>query len=92
MFPLKPRDKVPATTHGVKDATTDEATIREWWAKTPNANIGFATGDGIVVVDIDELGAWTTCSRSASRRAGHVARRDKPWLAAVLQDRHADPE
>ena len=36
-------------------ATTDEATIRDWWHKWPNANIGIATGkeSGIIVLDID---------------------------------------
>ena len=59
VFPLKPREKVPATAHGVKDATTDEATIRRWWAKWPDANVGYATGNGVAVVDIDNLGSWT---------------------------------
>ena len=27
VFPCKPRDKVPATDHGCKDATTDRAQI-----------------------------------------------------------------
>lgn len=59
VFPLKPRDKTPGTKHGLKDATTDEATIRKWWQNEPAANIGFATGNGVAVVDIDELGSWT---------------------------------
>jgi len=47
--------KHPRTKHGVKDATTDKATILGWWRKWPNANIGIATGarSGIVAVDID---------------------------------------
>ena len=59
VFPLKPREKVPATAHGVKDATTDEATIRGWWGTWPDANVGYATGYGVAVVDIDDLGSWT---------------------------------
>ncbi len=41
--------------HGVKDATTDEDTIRAWWAAAPWANIGVATGraSGIVSLDVD---------------------------------------
>ncbi len=66
VFPLKPRDKVPATAHGLKDATTDEATIREWWTRTPDANIGFATGNGVAVVDIDDLGPWTDLLEDAN--------------------------
>jgi hypothetical protein len=47
--------KHPWTKHGVKDATTDEATIRKWWQRWPDANIGIATGtpSGFVVLDLD---------------------------------------
>jgi len=38
--------------NGCKDATTDEKKIREWWMVWPDANIGIATGD-VVVIDID---------------------------------------
>src|SRR5262245_55728124 len=34
--------------HGAKDATTDEAVIRGWWASGPDANVGIAT-DGLLV-------------------------------------------
>lgn len=30
--------------HGCWDATTDEAVIAGWWARTPRANVGVATG------------------------------------------------
>jgi hypothetical protein len=56
VFPLHPRTKTPATEHGFKDATTDVAQIRTWWTKTPDANIGIATGKasgGLVVIDIN---------------------------------------
>src|SRR6202000_525968 len=45
--------KHPRSKKGFKDATHDEATIRRWWTKYPDANIALATGDGIVVFDID---------------------------------------
>jgi putative DNA primase/helicase len=47
--------KHPMTPHGVKDATTDRGQIKSWWAASPTANIGFATGSesGILVLDID---------------------------------------
>ncbi|MCH7837817.1 MAG: bifunctional DNA primase/polymerase [Chloroflexi bacterium] len=45
--------KHPRTMHGVKDASSDEATIRRWWGLWPEANIGIATGDGLVVLDVD---------------------------------------
>ena len=36
-----------------KDATTDQAQILKWWTKWPDANIGVATGSGLVVTDLD---------------------------------------
>ena len=51
VFPCKP-DKKPYTNHGLHDATTDEATIRKWWAQYPDALIGLPTGNvsGLVVM------------------------------------------
>jgi hypothetical protein len=47
--------KHPRTLNGLKDATCDEATIREWWRRWPDANIAIATGaiSGIVALDVD---------------------------------------
>lgn len=47
--------KHPRTKHGLKDATTDEGTITEWWWEWPDANIGIVTGrrSGIAAVDVD---------------------------------------
>ncbi|HXH94054.1 MAG TPA: VapE domain-containing protein, partial [Thermoanaerobaculia bacterium] len=45
--------KHPRIAGGFKGATTDRATIEEWWAKWPDANIGIATGNGLTVMDID---------------------------------------
>lgn len=41
--------------HGVKEATTDAETIRQWWRRYPRANVGVATGpvSGLLVVDLD---------------------------------------
>jgi hypothetical protein len=38
-----------------KDATTDEKQIRAWWVRTPEANIGIATGrsSGLWALDVD---------------------------------------
>lgn len=64
VFPLVPREKRPITSHGLLDATIDEAQIREWWAKWPDANVGIRTGDGLVVIDGDR------------RKQGHLTLRD----------------
>ena len=47
--------KHPRTAHGLKDASRDAETIREWWMRWPDANIGMATGQpsGVFVVDVD---------------------------------------
>ena len=55
IFPLVPNTKKPLTRNGFKDATKSADVVREWWGRTPNANIGIATGllSGVVVVDVD---------------------------------------
>lgn len=55
VFPLLPQSKEPATSHGFKDATTDQEQIRQWWSENPNFNIGIATGNvpGVIVIDVD---------------------------------------
>lgn len=47
--------KHPRTTHGVKDAASDQATIHRWWTTWPESNIGIATGSksGFIVLDAD---------------------------------------
>lgn len=58
IFPLRPRGKAPLIGadrggRGCHDATSDPETVRQWWTQWPDANIGIATGGGIVVLDID---------------------------------------
>lgn len=58
VLPLEPRGKRPLGTlvpHGCKAATTAAATIREWWARHPDANVGVATGaaGGFDALDVD---------------------------------------
>ena len=71
VLPIKPRDKTPLTAHGKDDATTDEKIIRHWWLKSPNANIGVATGavSGFVVLDVDAgRGGFEMLTRLASEQ------------------------
>lgn len=58
VFPLRPGLKVPATTNGFKDASTDLDQIRAWWDATPKANIGLPTGGSFDVIDIDAPTGW----------------------------------
>jgi len=57
VFPCKPRSKQPLGTlvpHGWKDATNDEAQIRDWWGRVPDANVAIACNpSNLCVVDID---------------------------------------
>lgn len=47
--------KHPRTEHGLKDATTDETTIRQWWRRWPDANLAIVTGkvSGFFALDGD---------------------------------------
>lgn len=47
--------KHPGLKDWQSDATTDAATVRRWWERWPDANIGLATGGALrlVVVDVD---------------------------------------
>ena len=55
VLPLQPNSKIPATAHGVHDATTDPEQITKWWGRDPSMNIGVAAGkaSGLLVFDVD---------------------------------------
>ena len=58
VLPVQPNGKLPLTPHGVKDASTDDVRIGQWWRKWPDANVGVACGaPGPQVLDIDNLEA-----------------------------------
>ena len=66
VFPCRPGLKVPATAHGLTEATTDREQIIDWWWRWPRANVAVATGHAFDVIDVDPDGAdWW-------RRHGHV--------------------
>lgn len=58
VLPCLPKDKAPATAHGVYDATTDLQRIHDAWAKNPYCNVAIRTGTDrngfmLVVIDVD---------------------------------------
>lgn len=58
VFPLAVGQKTPLIKGGCGclDATTDPKMITAWWKGSPRAGVGVATGDGLLVVDVD--GVW----------------------------------
>lgn len=72
VFPLRPRDKVPATKHGFKDASTVPALVRAWWTMTPEANVGLCTGGDFFVVDIDPRNGGDRVWAALVNAHGHV--------------------
>src|SRR5690606_31011773 len=53
VFPLRRDTKLPWQEGWQQAATTNKEQITEWWRENPNYNIGIATGNGTLVVDID---------------------------------------
>jgi len=55
VFPIKPKDKTPATRNGFKDASSDPATVETMFSAGNGLNIGIATGpeSGLWVLDLD---------------------------------------
>jgi hypothetical protein len=52
--------KIPRTSHGLKDASTDAEQVRKWWQRWPDAGVAIATGraSNFFVLDVDgEAGA-----------------------------------
>jgi putative DNA primase/helicase len=58
--------------HGVKDATVDEKTIRDWYRREPNVNWAIALGSvsGLIVVDIDPRHGGDESLRDLEARHG----------------------
>jgi Bifunctional DNA primase/polymerase, N-terminal len=57
VFPCQPGQKIPATAHGFRDATTDPDQITGWFASHPDWNLAIATGaPGPDVLDVDQHG------------------------------------
>jgi len=58
VFPIKARDKAPATEHGFKDGSTDPAVVEKLFAKRTGSNVGIATGPAsdVWVLDVEAEG------------------------------------
>ena len=57
VLPCLPGQKIPATAHGYRDATTDPDQITAWFCRHPGRNLAIATGaPGPDVLDVDQHG------------------------------------
>jgi hypothetical protein len=57
VFPCLPGEKIPATRHGYRDATTDPQQITDWFGRGFLWNLAIATGaPGPDVLDVDQHG------------------------------------
>jgi hypothetical protein len=65
--------------NGLKNATTDEKIITEWWERYPSANIGIPTGAdaGIVVLDVDANSGGFTSLAEEEKKYGELPRTAK---------------
>ena len=52
VFPVG-EDKQPLTAHGFKAASRESRLIYEWWRRHPDAGIGLAIPEGLLVLDVD---------------------------------------
>jgi Bifunctional DNA primase/polymerase, N-terminal len=53
VFPQRRGSRAPLTPHGFKDASCDPKVVTDFFERHPFADIGGATGNGILVVDVD---------------------------------------
>ena len=94
VFPCWPETKEPMTHHGHKDASNDEPKVREWWTRTPNANVAIATGPSkLAVWDCDQglnsesdLTAFLTRHDITKTYAVRTGRRDSYGVQLYYSD------
>jgi hypothetical protein len=69
--------------NGRDGASADEARVRYWWESVPNANIGVATGD-VVVLDVDGEEGLDSLQRLEAERVALPP----TWRASTGNGRH----
>lgn len=70
VFPLKPGAKSPAFSGWQAHSTTDQETIKKWWAQNPAFNVGIDCGkSGLTVIDYDANGKPGLIVRDEWRQA-----------------------
>jgi hypothetical protein len=71
VLPLRRGAKIPNLSEWQRLATTDPATIRKWWNRHPNANVGLATGSTFLVIDVDTKKGAKGAQSLSELRAAH---------------------
>ncbi|HWF46589.1 MAG TPA: bifunctional DNA primase/polymerase [Bryobacteraceae bacterium] len=92
VFPCWPKTKKPLIDGGEKwaNASDDEAQVRAWWTKWPEANVAVAgNGSGIAVLDVDhgltDLAAWRAwCERNGIPETYAVRTGRRPEFGAQM--------
>lgn len=67
--------KHPRTPRGFKDASTDAKQIKHWWDQWPTANVGIATGNGLLVLDVDPRNGGMTSLEELEKEHGPIRTR-----------------
>lgn len=61
VLPLEPGGKRPLARlvpHGLRDASTNPATIRRWFGAAPRANVGILPPAEVLTLDVDSPERW----------------------------------
>lgn len=87
VFPLKPGSKTPITPHGLKDASQLQSTIKKYWQKYPNANIGLVC-DGLLVLDFD----GNAGAESKKRLIANYGEMPRTWIIRTGGGTQAEPK
>lgn len=82
----KETGKHPRTPNGLNDATTDQAVIRRWWSKWPDANVAVRTGVACDMFDVDhdDLAEGTADLETFVMPGGPVVRTGAGWHFYLL--------
>lgn len=74
VFPVVPKRKSPLVKDWQSRATTDPKTIKRWWDKFPDANLGVLTGrsSGIIVLDVDPRNGGIQSWKDLESQVGQV--------------------
>lgn len=84
IFPLVPNDKRPLIDNWRNLASNDTDQVRRWWSGSPEANIGIAT-DNLLVIDVDPRNGGIQTFRTLFEEQHLVGDNFPPTIAAATQ-------